>query len=185
MQDCSWYNVEGRVSVALIYFIIFLVDFDNEIRQASPPSSSDWCRKNEVYFKKACYHFSKDVDESVSQEFAHRNACQQLYDADLASLSSISEYFFIAKEFSPSKSAYWIGLIRNDTSDSFTWLLGSYPTFTKWAKYEPTHGKGDCVTFGFDGLDFGWSVANCSAKAGYICKSTNGYKQSLFMYMFI
>ncbi|XP_065842985.1 uncharacterized protein [Oscarella lobularis] len=146
------------------------VDFDNEIRQASPPSSSDWCRKNEVYFKKACYHFSKDVDESVSQEFAHRNACQQLYDADLASLSSISEYFFIAKEFSPSKSAYWIGLIRNDTSDSFTWLLGSYPTFTKWAKYEPTHGKGDCVTFGFDGLDFGWSVANCSAKAGYICK---------------
>ncbi|XP_065842855.1 uncharacterized protein [Oscarella lobularis] len=149
---------------------VALVDFDNEVRETDTPSFNGRCAKDEIYFKDACYYLSKDEDKAVSQKRAHRKICQNR-NASLASLSSIGEYFFIAKESSTSNgSAYWIGLVYNYTTRSFTWLNGIPATFTKWAKYEPAHEKGRCVTFGFDGVDFGWSVAKCSTKAGYVCK---------------
>ena len=169
MQSSSWY--ETCLHLVSYFQVFFLVDFDNEVRETDTPSFNGRCAKDEIYFKDACYYLSKDEDKAVSQKRAHRKICQNR-NASLASLSSIGEYFFIAKESSTSNgSAYWIGLVYNYTTRSFTWLNGIPATFTKWAKYEPAHEKGRCVTFGFDGVDFGWSVAKCSTKAGYVCKS--------------
>ena len=141
------------------------------MRETDAPYSDNRCSKDEIYFKEACYYLSKEDDKAVSQDYAHYNKCQER-DAHLASFSDISEHFLIARESSPlSGSAYWIGLIYNDTSRTFTWLHGLPATFTMWAKYEPAHENGMCVTFGFDGVNFGWATAECSTKAGYVCKS--------------
>ena len=141
------------------------------MRETDPPDSDNRCSKDEIYFKEACYYLSKEGDKAVSYDCAHYNKCQER-DAHLASFSDISEHFLIARESSPfSGSAYWIGLIYNDTSRTFTWLHGLPATFTMWAKYEPAHENGMCVTFEFDGVRFGWAVAKCSTKAGYVCKS--------------
>ncbi|XP_065842852.1 uncharacterized protein [Oscarella lobularis] len=149
---------------------VALVDFDNDLRETDEPDSNNRCLKDEIYFKEACYYLSKEEDEAVSHDFAHYNKCQER-DSHLASFSSISEHFLVARESSPfSGSAYWIGLIYNDTSRAFTWLHGLPATFTMWAKYEPAHENGMCVTFGFDGVNFGWATAKCSTKAGYVCK---------------
>ena len=154
------------------FIIVFSADFDYGARQTdTKKTSKKSCRKDEEQFRKACYYVSKEGKFVASQGQAHRINCRDR-GAELASLSSISEHFFIAKESSGLKgSTYWIGLVFNRTSRQFTWLHGLPATFTKWAKYEPAYTNGECVTFGFDGLDFGWSVANCSTTAGYICKS--------------
>ena len=169
MQSSSRYETWSQ----LVFYcqFCFLVDFVNEDRETNPPPFDNPCRKEEIYFKNACYYLSKDEDKAVSQEHAHRKKCHKR-NAHLATFNSMSDYFFIAKELSPfNGSAYWIGLSYNDTSRAFTWLHGFPVTFTKWSKYEPAQAKGNCVLFGFDGIDFGWAVANCSTRAGYICKS--------------
>ena len=128
------------------------------------------CRKDELYFKDTCYYLSNGDDKPESQALADQKCNSR--GAQLASINSIHENAFIAKETSAMTGPiYWIGLSYDSTSSTFTWLYGAPVTFTRWAKYEPTYQNGECVTFGFDGRDFTWSVSNCSTKAGYICKS--------------
>ena len=156
----------------VVYYlhVFILVDLDNKVRQVAAPAFDNRCRKDEVHFNNACFYLSKKENESVAQDRADLE-CQDR-DAQLASFRSISEHFFIAKESSGLNGlTYWIGLVYNDTTGSFTWLDGTPAAFSMWAKYEPAYKKGECVTFGFDGLHFGWSVQNCSAKVGYVCKS--------------
>ena len=153
----------------------FLVDINTELREAKDSSANGLCREEELYFKNACYYWSKD-DELVSQERAHEN-CQNR-DSALASISTVHENAFIAKETSVIEgSLYWIGLAYKNTDSvhgAFEWLNGPLVTFTKWAMYEPVfeaESNHSCVLFGSDGRDFVWSVSNCTTKAGYVCKS--------------
>ncbi|XP_065844501.1 uncharacterized protein [Oscarella lobularis] len=153
---------------------IALVDINTELREAKDSSANGLCREEELYFKNACYYWSKD-DELVSQERADEN-CQNR-DAALASISTVHENAFIAKETSVIEgSLYWIGLAYKNTDSvhgAFEWLYGPLVTFTKWAMYEPVfeaESNHSCVLFGSDGRDFVWSVSNCTTKAGYVCK---------------
>ena len=119
----------------------------------------------------------------MTQDLAHHKICQER-DAELISFDRIDEHFLVGSQSSARKgSAYWIAFVYNNTSSSFTWLRGLPAAFAKWAKYEPAYENGNCVTFGFDGVSFGWSVANCSNKAGYICKSepNNGMIHDLYV----
>ncbi|XP_065844670.1 uncharacterized protein [Oscarella lobularis] len=154
---------------------ISLRDIENRFRQKSAPSQDDRCRKDELYFKSACYYMSKDGNEPVSQDVAQNEKCSSR-DAALVSISTVRENAFVAKETSPVQgSLYWTGLVYNDSSaqKAFTWLDTSPVIFTKWGKYEPAYPKGinqRCVLFGSDGHEFVWSVSNCSARAQYVCK---------------
>ena len=146
-----------------------LVDFSNGVRQHKAPSQPQ-CSKSELYFNDACYYFSEDEDTPESLTLADEKCRSR--GAQLASISSIHENAFIAKETSVmTRPMYWIGLVYNSTSSAFKWRHGQAVTFTRWAKYEPTYEKGECVAFGFDGRDFTWSVLNCTTKARYVCKS--------------
>ena len=152
-----------------------LVDIKNEFLQAEDLSTNGLCRKDELYFKNSCYYWSKDDDQLLLQERA-REDCQSR-NAELASISTIHENSFIAKETSAVQgSPYWIGLVYNYTSEhgAFEWLDGSLVNFSKWAMYEPAFQAErtySCVLFGSNGLEFVWSTSNCTAKAGYVCKS--------------
>ena len=126
------------------------------------------CRKDELYFKDACYYLSSDHDKPRSQAIAVQKCKDR--EAQLVSISSIHENAFVAKETLWMTVPIWIGLLYNNTSSAFAWH-GSPVTFTRWAKYEPKYLNGACVAFGFDGRDFTWSVSNCATKAGYVCKS--------------
>ena len=154
---------------------LFLVDIDKELREATDSSVTGLCRENELYFKNACYYWSKEDVGLVSQERAHQE-CQNR-NASLSSIKTIHENAFIAKETSANEgSLYWIGLVYDHTSvkKSFQWLSGAVVKFTRWAKYEPAlqnENSRSCVVFGSDGREFVWSVSNCSKKAGYVCKS--------------
>ena len=114
---------------------------------------------------------SKDDDQPESQTLADQKCKSR--GAELASISSIRENAFVAKETSANaRQKYWIGLVYDITSSTFSWRYGPpVVSFTRWARYEPELLRGECVTFGFDGNGFTWSVSNCSTKAGYICES--------------
>ncbi|XP_065840565.1 C-type mannose receptor 2-like isoform X3 [Oscarella lobularis] len=167
-----WKTADCRSSKKVVCKIA-LVDLDNKVRQVAAPTFDNRCFEDEVHFNNACFHLSKRENESVAQDRAILE-CQMRGGAQLASFRCISEHFFIAKESSGLNGlAYWIGLVYKDTTGSFTWLDGTPAAFSMWAKYEPAYKKkGECVTFGFDGLHFGWSVQNCSANVGYVCKRT-------------
>ena len=160
------------------FVLFFLVNISREIREATDLSATGLCGEHELNFKNACYYWSKEDIELVSQERAHQ-ICENR-NSSLASIDSLHENAFIAKETSPVKgSLYWIGLVYNRTSvkKSFEWLSGALVNFTKWAMYEPAvqnRNSRSCVLFGSNGQEFVWSVSNCSKKAGYICKSTLG-----------
>ena len=162
--------------VIFLFSSFILGDIENRFRQKSAPSQDDRCRKDELYFKSACYYMSKDGNEPVSQDVAQNEKCCSR-DAALVSISTVRENAFVAKETSPVQgSLYWTGLVYNDSSaqKAFTWLDTSPVIFTKWGKYEPAYPKGinqRCVLFGSDGHEFVWSVSNCSARAQYVCKS--------------
>ncbi|XP_065844363.1 uncharacterized protein [Oscarella lobularis] len=169
-----WKTADCSESISLLCKIS-LRDMENGIRQETAPSMHGRCRKDELYFKSACYYWSKDEDEPVSQEVAQNEKCRSR-NAALVSISTVYENAFVAKETSPvPESLYWTGLVYNDTSaqEAFTWLDTSPVIFTKWGKYEPAYPKREkkgCVLFGSDGREFVWSVSNCSAKAQYVCK---------------
>ncbi|XP_065842335.1 secretory phospholipase A2 receptor-like, partial [Oscarella lobularis] len=79
---------------------VALADFDYGARQTdTKKTSKKSCRKDEEQFRKACYYVSKEGKFVASQGQAHRINCRDR-GAELASLSSISEHFFIAKESS-------------------------------------------------------------------------------------
>ena len=146
------------------------------MRQEAAPSAHGQCKKDELFFRNACYYWSKNDDEPVSQERAHNEKCRSR-NATLASISTIHENAFIAAETSAvAGSNYWTGLVYNITSvqGAFSWLDATSVNFTKWGMYEPAYqkeGSQSCVLFRSDGREFVWSVSNCSSKASYVCKS--------------
>ena len=162
--------------LSLSSFFLNLEDMEKRLLLESDPSQDDRCRKDELYYESACYYISKDKDEPVSQEVARNEKCSSR-NATLASMNTIYENAFVAKETSPVKeSFYWTGLFYNDTSaqEAFMWLDASPISFTKWGKNEPASPKREnqgCVLLGSDGHEFVWTVSNCSAKAQYVCKS--------------
>ena len=153
------------------------MDIDHKRLEKKNPFADGRCEKDELYFENACYYWSKEGDESVSQERAHYEKCKSR-KASLASISTAHENAFIARETSPVEGIrYWTGMIYNHTHmhGAFTWLDSFPVAFTKWGMYQPIYQTGksqsNCVLLGLDGREFLWSVSNCSVKAHYVCKS--------------
>lgn len=86
----------------------------------------------------------------------------------LARFDSAAQMQTIGEAAAEVSSSYWsIGLNDRDVEEDYRWLDGSAPSFSAWAKGEPSHQLDwfDCV-FLSKGV---WSERNCIEKGPFIC----------------
>ncbi|XP_071527696.1 macrophage mannose receptor 1-like isoform X2 [Panulirus ornatus] len=94
------------------------------------------CPEGWTYHERKCYHGS---GQEMSWDAA-RAACQGWDpEADLVSIHSFDENFFVAEVMSNASLGSWIGLLYNLEMKQWTWSDGQDADFTLWNVGEPNN----------------------------------------------
>ncbi|KAA0184747.1 hypothetical protein HAZT_HAZT005645 [Hyalella azteca] len=174
-EHCEWLNGSSSVEYSSVELsdgrhlpwseglcAPFYLNFEN---------GADKCET--LWTQHASHCYSKFYSKKSWHEAAE--TCR-LFDAELASISSLHENTFLAA-FTLEDA--WIGLSSEELSSSFVWTDGSDVTFTNWDSLEPNnnYGRERCVQLmSRSGL---WNDFYCSTPLNFVCKKKRVKEQSL------
>lgn len=145
---------------------------------ASPTLSTSGCPAEWLSYRERCYFFSKDLH---SFDDAKRH-CEST-SSSLLIINDEDEQKWLQKQIF-EKGYFWMGLTDLEEENTWRWLDGTEPTFTKWKAGQPDnwehgHGTGeDCAGLVHAGL---WNDFFCGDLISYICEkelATSGSSES-------
>ncbi|XP_053119455.1 macrophage mannose receptor 1-like [Hemicordylus capensis] len=118
-------------------------------------------------------HWTGDHYQINSQSaltwFQARRSCQQ-QDAELVSITELTEQMYLTGLTSNANIEYWIGLNSLDLDSGWQWL-GNHPfRYLNWAPGNPETTK---ICGSMEGGSGKWESTECDKKLGYICKKEN------------
>lgn len=101
-----------------------------------------------------------------------RKSCQQ-QNADLLSVTQITEQTYLSGLTAGKGSPLWIGLNSLNFHDGWQWSDGGPFRFLNWATGNPADNPGmNCATLNPE-KNAKWETKECGRKLGYICKKGN------------
>ncbi|XP_043921443.1 macrophage mannose receptor 1-like [Protopterus annectens] len=113
--------------------------------------------------------------ESALTWYEARISCQQ-QNAELLSVTELTEQMYITGLTSEKSSPMWIGLNSLDFSSGWQWSDRGPFRYLNWAPGHPSNQPGkNCVTL-HPGKYSKWENTECGHKLGYICKKGNSTK---------
>ncbi|XP_037550264.1 collectin-12 [Nematolebias whitei] len=125
------------------------------------------CPVGWVNYRNKCYFFSKDL---LSFDDA-KSTCESR-SASLLIISDMEEQTWLEKQI-VGKGYFWMGLTDKEEENTWRWVDGTEPAFTKWKPGQPDnwghfHEAGeDCAALIHQGL---WNDAFCEDLISYICE---------------
>uniref|UniRef100_A0A672G0C2 Collectin-12 n=1 Tax=Salarias fasciatus TaxID=181472 RepID=A0A672G0C2_SALFA len=119
-----------------------------------------------------CYFFSKDLHnfDDAKRTCESTSASLLIINDDEEQVNPALQ---MAAEADLSKGYFWMGLTDREEEDTWRWVDGTEPTFTKWKAGQPDnwghgHGTGeDCAGLIHEGL---WNDFFCEDLISYICE---------------
>ncbi|KAM3929236.1 macrophage mannose receptor 1-like [Leptodactylus fuscus] len=135
------------------------------------PCPSNWTSSNH-----SCFMFYSSENYDTRSWFEARDFCRAI-GGDLPSITSEDEgkvlETLMRSHFSYRQKT-WIGLVKGNPDEGFTWSNGSPLSYDNWASGQPDNHNGE----EFCGLIFGylllWKDLHCGTKLEWICELKKG-----------
>ncbi|XP_050980848.1 LOW QUALITY PROTEIN: collectin-12 [Labeo rohita] len=140
---------------------------------APPPTSTPGCPPQWKSFRDKCYYFSS---ESLNFDETKERCSNK--SSTMLIINDEDEQLWIKRQIS-GKGYFWLGLTDSVEENTWRWVDGSLPNYTKWKPGQPdnwSHGHEageDCA-----GLihEASWNDFFCTERIGFICERTNESK---------
>lgn len=133
----------------------------------SPTLWTSGCPVEWLNYQDKCYFFSKDLHSFDDAQ----QTCEST-SASLLIVNNVEEQKWLEKQIF-GKGYFWMGLTDRVEENTWRWLDGTEPTFTKWKAGQPDNwGHGhetgeDCAGLIHEGL---WNDFFCEDLISYICE---------------
>lgn len=133
----------------------------------SPTQWTSGCPAEWLNYRDKCYFFSKDLHSFNDA----KRTCEST-SASLLIINDMEEQKWLQKQIF-GKGYFWMGLTDREEENTWRWLDGTEPTFTKWKAGQPDNwGHGhetgeDCAGLIHEGL---WNDFFCEDLISLICE---------------
>ncbi|CAN9506371.1 unnamed protein product [Ophioblennius macclurei] len=133
----------------------------------SPTLQTSGCPAEWLNYRNKCYFFAR-----LLHNFDDAKRTCESTSASLLIINDVEEQTWLQQQIS-GKGYFWMGLTDREEENTWRWLDGTEPTFTKWKAGQPdnwNHGHEtgeDCAGLIRDGL---WNDFFCEDLISYICE---------------
>ncbi|XP_018613168.1 collectin-12-like isoform X1 [Scleropages formosus] len=131
------------------------------------PTRVPGCPQPWKLFRDRCYYFSS---ERADFEEAEKNCGSR--SSSMIIISDMEEQQWVQRE-AAGRSFFWLGLTDREEEDTWRWVDGTLPVFTRWKPGQPDNWKSrdpqgeDCAGMVHQGY---WNDFFCHDRLGFICE---------------
>nr|XP_028600710.1 CD209 antigen-like protein 2 isoform X1 [Podarcis muralis]XP_028600712.1 CD209 antigen-like protein 2 isoform X1 [Podarcis muralis] len=119
-----------------------------------------------IIYQRTMYLLSREQDSWADS----KKKCER-EGAQLLSMETREEQYFINREVQKRNKFYWFGVFKDSATKKWRWLVGIEAIITYWKPDEPKNeDRNHCAAMGLDCDKDCWIALHCEQRLGYICK---------------